>query len=868
MSPSLWFPRLLALGALLPFALPHIANRSTSVEGPPFRVEDRFERNLSERGVDLIDWEGILANPRVGLVVRPGVEIPPESYPLRVSLRSSTPRLMFTQFSKLEAQAATKIVHLEKPGDVASFDLTIFPDGDGEDEEHELRVHLEDGAERLWSQTLKVRVDDRDVEREPGMAITMDFSLDESGFFENAVARSVMERAARELGDFFGDQGFAPVPAGEEFAWLWDMDGFKNGHEFAIPTEYTGFWVVVQGIQHELKHSGSCASDRREGAVQRRAEVATGLSRSGTISMETTGNWNGRGWYLDEGDPMAWMRSRNLEGDKHDLLSIARHELMHSLAFHPGHIAYKERLQEGLFVDPAVRAYLGQDPAVDPSEHFHASVDPVSGFGAFGNEYGTLFPGRRWLPTKSDLIMWRAMGYRLRPHSALQPLAFPATKGDATKLVAVTGTDLRLPLNPSGGVAPYQVRVAEGSLPAGLKLNGWRGLLQGTTEETGTFPFTVQLDDQERGSAPVQAKFVLELRAPEPVAVETPTPAMVEAGPDSASDEAAAKAEADAKAIADAEAKAKADAKAMADADAKAKADAEAKAKAEADAKAKADADAKAEADAKAKADADAKAKAKAEAEAAAAEENPILYARADLWKPSMEEGSPIDPYLAPMVYVPLRGEDGAQTFLSPAAIATDAEGVISLDPAQPTIYFEESTVPIAGVDHRQLSFLWFMTVAATGEIHAQGLRITFLSDGFPGIFEVLGDGPAEEHIYIVDSAEAGARTTHGEPLEGKRYAIEAPATEGLPPVVIAAQIADGGAPMGPYVYQALPAGPIDGLHCRCEPTLAKELREMHTYELKPLEPVLERLPKEQRAKLDFGVPNWVELFLRLPADF
>ena len=42
------------------------------------------------------------------------------------------------------------------------------------------------------------------------------------------------------------------------------------------------------------------------------------------------------------------------------------------------------------------------------------SVDPASGFGAFGNECNGLMPPRRWIITRLDLLALAVIGYPLR----------------------------------------------------------------------------------------------------------------------------------------------------------------------------------------------------------------------------------------------------------------------------------------------------------------------------------------------------------------------------------------------------------------------------------------------------------------------
>lgn len=547
----------------------HVAAAPTAAQdGPPFSVEDRFGRPLLERGLQLLDWEGAIANPQVEFVVRPGAEIPANRYPLRVRVQSSSPRLLFPRFSRLTAESSSKEVTLERPGDVARLSITVFPDADGEDEQHELTLLVEDAAEQPWTRTLAVRVRDRDRARDPGLQILLDDRHDATGLMADAPRRAAIDAAAAELGDLLKRQGFDEVAAGAETGWIWGAEGFDTGGEVANAEAYRGFLVFAQGITHEGRYSGSCASDRNPDAVQTRQGQPVGLRRSGTIAIETSGNWNGRGWHVDEGDPSGWLRSRNLEADPHDLLSVARHELLHALVYHGAHPAYVAKLQDGRFVDDDLRAYLGHDPEVDANQHLIATVDPVSGFGAFGNEYGTRYPWRRWLPTKVDLLVLRAVGYRLRAHASLVPLALEphaeaegvliapaaalpfeaaadaepedaaaAPNGAAPREAQVVRQDLpdtvvtihagrsvTFDLGPRGGVPPYHLQTQEGAWPDGLALDTWTGRVHGALDVLGEQRLIVSIDDQELGTGPVRTTLllrVIEPPTPEPTAEET-----------------------------------------------------------------------------------------------------------------------------------------------------------------------------------------------------------------------------------------------------------------------------------------------------------------------------------------------------------
>ena len=83
------------------------------------------------------------------------------------------------------------------------------------------------------------------------------------------------------------------------------------------------------------------------------------------------------------------------------------------------------------------------------------------------------------------LICWGNNDYGQTPNISLSPSSLPAGNESYAYSQAI---------NPAGGTPPYNVILAQGSLPAGLTLSSG-GLLSGTPTEVGTFNFTLQADD-------------------------------------------------------------------------------------------------------------------------------------------------------------------------------------------------------------------------------------------------------------------------------------------------------------------------------------------------------------------------------------
>ncbi|WP_139143497.1 S-layer family protein, partial [Janthinobacterium sp. HH104] len=94
------------------------------------------------------------------------------------------------------------------------------------------------------------------------------------------------------------------------------------------------------------------------------------------------------------------------------------------------------------------------------------------------------------------------------PAVSLIPATLPNPVAESPYSVSVTAT---------GGMAPYTYSVTSGSLPAGLTLNASTGVLSGTTNVAGSFPFSIKVTDSSTGAgAPFSAtnSYTLSVGAP------------------------------------------------------------------------------------------------------------------------------------------------------------------------------------------------------------------------------------------------------------------------------------------------------------------------------------------------------------------
>jgi len=462
----------------------------------PMILRDRFGRDLQQRGVRLLDWEGHIANPacRLTLELEPRVNIP-----ARVVLRANGCRLMFDLFSEVGPDGPSKTLLFPGPSRRVDFLMAIFPDRDGSDETYELTAELTTGMGERRVMRWPIHVEDKDKPESPRFAIRVDYRHDQTGFFEDARPRRILEQAVADWAYFMDDQGFERVAAGTETAFIHDPTTFERGWNVTNPDTYTGFLLFAQGIRGPEKRSGGRASDG--GGLQTRGGRPTGLRRSGTVISEITGNWNGLGWSMEESDDRWWVSSSHAR-EPHDYYSIVRHEIGHCLIYHRVHPAFARISRGGVIRDRAVERYLGKRPRVNASEHLFDTVDPISRVGAFGNEYGGDMPRKRWLMTKLDLLIMRAVGYKVREIGPLRALQVHSP-GNVT---ATVGEQLGCSLEVEGGVPEYSFRVVGGKLPDGITLDSFTGRLVGVPTAAGRFNASVEISDSDPSQRPIRVR--------------------------------------------------------------------------------------------------------------------------------------------------------------------------------------------------------------------------------------------------------------------------------------------------------------------------------------------------------------------------
>ncbi len=470
------------------------------------KVLDPLKRDIVTSGIQLLDWDGHLMNPapRFDLqVLMPVIGDGPNPAPFSVRLTANHPRLYFDQNSTYGATGPTKNLTIPTNGGSAPFRLAMFPDRAGGNETATLTVQVTDRFNRSFTRSIPVTVIDQDLPRPANTLLTVNYSQERLNWM-NTARRPVIDQAAADWAYFFVNPGYATVPANSEWTFIWNTNGFTGGNWRLNTSAYNGFLLYAYAIDGPQLRSGGAGSSR--GGFQSVAGNPTQLRRSGTVEVERKGNYNTLGWIESTNDDQ-WWTTGNLGNEQNDLYSIVRHEMGHAFGFNIAYPRFLAAKNGNGIEDPEIVDLLGGPLMIDAFDHFHGTIEPCSGCGAFGYEYYGQIPRRRWLPTKVDILAMRHVGWTLRDISALWPLQWVTTGLPAgTRNTAYSQT-----LVSKGGSGAPDFLLGRGKLPPGLRLNRFTGVLSGTPTVAGTFNFTVTLREAIENGQQLDRSFSIQI---------------------------------------------------------------------------------------------------------------------------------------------------------------------------------------------------------------------------------------------------------------------------------------------------------------------------------------------------------------------
>lgn len=498
---SLWMSILLTVSL---FALPAAAEPAEPQQlDDQAEIVDIFGRTLNNYGVELVDWQGYIANPFVKLTL-----VPPRNaaYPLTINIKAKgSSRLMLDRPSTFSANGAAKTLSFQNAGERKPFYLEIQPDrigGNGEIEHYtlELTVTGANGASR--TQTTPIRVLDQDDNREPELPLKFDYRYDTvQPYFSNPAIRAAGEQAIKDWFYFFDMEPFDTVPANAETTWL-PEDGF-NGHVAATNNEpYNGMWIYLRGLNGPYSTGGPANNGQyhKRGGVTVPGNIHRSLLTILDFYDTATpfASLNDEEWYLSE-----------MSSTRTDVYGLIMHEFGHAVAYSDswqGMAAYE---RGGWRTADNIIAYQGVPVPLDNSYHIPGDQQYWDRLSGQNGGYNHLFhDNKRWMLTKLALLIAEKAGWKL--NRELTPFLSPSIKNISVPN-ATPGGNYALKLQAEGGVPFYDWTITQGSLPGGLSLDRFTGEIKGTVSGNaqGSYRFTVQLRDYDEKGTPVQKQFTI-----------------------------------------------------------------------------------------------------------------------------------------------------------------------------------------------------------------------------------------------------------------------------------------------------------------------------------------------------------------------
>jgi len=474
-------------------------------------VIDMFGRTINDYGIDLVDWQGYIANPYVKLTVKPPVTA---AYPVTVTLRAQgTSRLMMDLPSTLSATGATKTLTFASASEQKSFKLEIHPDrigGNGEIENYTLSLQLQENGGASRTQTIPIRVLDQDDDAEPTLPLVFDYRYDTiTGYFSNPGIKAATERAIKDWFYFFDMAPFDTVAAGAETNHL-PNDNFSGNTTVSNNAAYNGEWIFLRGLNdpYSTGFPAGNGSYHKRGGVQ----VPGPIHRSISTILDFFPNFtpqtslNDEEWYLTQNDS-----STCTANCATDVYSVMMHEFGHGVAFESAWSGMASYVSSSGVNDAEVIAYQGHAVPLDGGYHIPGEEqhwDRISGQNGGRTHY---FPSKRWMLTKLTLLVAENAGWKLNKN--LTPFLAPSIT-TASLPAGTKGQAYSQKLTAKGGVPFYDWTVTGGSLPPGLALDRFTGTIAGTIASSASqnsYTFTVQLRDYDAMSSPVTKSFTISL---------------------------------------------------------------------------------------------------------------------------------------------------------------------------------------------------------------------------------------------------------------------------------------------------------------------------------------------------------------------
>lgn len=471
-------------------------------------IMDIFERDVTQTGITLVDWEGPVRNPAMKYYLQGNDSL---SYPIAVTLSTAEENTSFSLPSTISSTGPTKTVLLDSEDALESFLFSFYMDEDFADESFDLLLTYNLNGLPV-RQTIPVTVIDQDRDRPLSYPVIVDFSEAVHPLMVDPETQAVIKQAAEDWLYYVDGEGMDEIPTGGSSLIIGGQDHFFEEKTVNNPVPYKGYYLFAYGNSNEGPCVCSTGSPNRELLQTRNGEVVP-IFRIGGLHLNVFGQ-------AFETEPTGWevvspydnWTQEGFIGT--DIYTLAKHEIGHAMVFENSPLFLEAQGRDpnnpypdesvtptpNGFRSPALTAYYPDEvvPLYPNSlSHVINVLDPASQVPPYGGGVPEeVMPGGREMLTKLDILIMESVGYPLRENEVTKALSVTSEDSFSGELEM----DFNASLVAEGGIPVYDFTLSSGSLPAGLSLDGRTGIISGIPEEEGEFPVTFRVKDYDERS--------------------------------------------------------------------------------------------------------------------------------------------------------------------------------------------------------------------------------------------------------------------------------------------------------------------------------------------------------------------------------